>query len=163
MVQVLSHSTHCIGHHIYVLGGILDCLVQSTNWLTMPVNYPNNETTIDITFCITLATFFNIKRQSYFWNILWLHIDICEKSPWKFVNLQEQKLFCNGKCLVGYLYLPEGSFQIIPINASSNIRIVATRICLNFFCAWCVFCGKTVNQQTKSPTRVMFLYLQYLE
>ena len=42
-VQVLFNATHCSRHNIYVLGNILNCLVQSPNRLTLLVNYPSGK------------------------------------------------------------------------------------------------------------------------
>ena len=118
IVQVLSHATHCSGHKIYAFVRIMDCLVQSPNWLTLLVNYPNEAKIINIYFCRTLANFWNIILQPI----------ILLKSPMNSsCNLQKVCIVICGssvteinfwwkRLLIISLYLPDGSFQIITRN-----------------------------------------------
>ena len=132
VVKFLSRAIHCSGRNIYDFGSILVCLVQSTNHLTLIVNYPNDATTIDIHFCRTLANFLNINRQPFFF----------VKTSNDFIltfskGINWNLCFCkNGNNFVmeGIMgWIPDVPFPIIPINTSWDIRIVESRIRLNFF------------------------------
>ena len=63
VVQVLYHVTHFSGHTMYAFDIIVNCWVKYHNDLTLFVNYPNGATTIDITFWITVANFWNVNIQ----------------------------------------------------------------------------------------------------
>ena len=153
VVQFLSHATHWSGHNIYLFGNIMDCLVQYTNCLTLLVNYTNNTTTINIPFpepwqnveMSTASQFVLLKpAMTSYCHLRMVSIEIC-------VSARTEIIFGWKWWWVGSLYLTDGSFPIIPRNASWNIRTLASRIRLNFvLCISCVLWKKS-NQQTNSP------------
>ena len=116
VLQVLSHTTHCSGNTIYAFGRILDWLVQSTNHLTLLINNPNDTTNIDIPFFRTLTKFWNVNRQIIFslepemtssWHLGKVSIEI-------FVSARTEIFLWWKGWWVGYLYLQDGPFPIIP-------------------------------------------------
>ena len=165
VVQVLSHANHFSVHTTYAFRSLLYCLVQYPYVLTLLVNYPNRPKTININSWRTIANFSNSYPKPI----------LVVKTPNDFIfpfvkGLHWNLFFCkNGnnfwwKVLwVGSFYLLDGSFPIIPRNASWSIRTEATIICLNFCVSWLIFLGETDNQQTKSPNQVMFVYRQGLK
>ena len=135
-VQVLSNATHFSGSNIYVLGNILNCLVQSTNCLTLLVNYPSDKmSTVNQLFLLKPA----MTSSCHFWKV---SIEIC-------VSARTEMVLWRKGWWVGSLYLTDGSFPIIPRNASWNIITVSARIGLNFVFLFVVCPQNTTHTKNK--------------